>query len=113
MATISGQSVEVKESDSNKPTPRHKFLIHAKGDHVGVVTTPIDKGESVIGIHTVDGTEMSIKANDAIPLGHKISLVDLEKDQPVIKYGIQIGLTTQVWQVGDYVHTHNIKSARW
>lgn len=91
----------------------HKFLIHNRGDHVGVATSDIQAGETVIGVYMDDDSTIEIVAKEDIPLSHKISLVDLEENAPVMKYGIQIGLTTTAWSVGDYVHTHNIKTARW
>lgn len=106
----SAQNVSVADE---KQISTHKFLIHEKGDHVGVATSPIKDGEKVIGIIMNDNTEIELVAHGDIPLGHKIALVDLEEGQPVLKYGIQIGLTTKQWHTGDYVHTHNIKTARW
>lgn len=91
----------------------HKFLIHNKGDHVGVATSDIKLGEAVIGVYMDDDSTIEVVANGDIPLGHKIALVELGLNEPVIKYGIPIGLTTKEWAIGDYVHTHNIKTARW
>jgi len=106
--------VEIKNStDDHQATCTHKFLIHNKGDHVGVAVSDIKAGEKVVGIYMDDDSEIEIVAKEDIPLGHKIALVDLDENQPVLKYGIQIGITTSKWKVGDYVHTHNIKSARW
>lgn len=102
-----------KGSEQTKVVSTHKFLIHHKGDHVGVATTPIQEGEKVIGINMDENTEVEVISRGNIPLGHKISLVALSENEPVIKYGVQIGLTTCQWAVGDYVHTHNIKTARW
>lgn len=107
-------SVSTKEStDLEGKISHHKFLIHNKGDHVGVATSPIVKGEKAIGVFMDDNTEIEVIANGDIPLGHKISLVQLDENEPVLKYGVQIGITTAKWQVGEYVHTHNIKTARW
>jgi (2R)-sulfolactate sulfo-lyase subunit alpha len=55
----------------------------------------------------------SVTSRGEIPLGHKIALVDLAADVPVIEYGAQIGVTRTPIQAGDHVHTHNIKTARW
>lgn len=107
------QTGTLTEQKDQKQVSTHKFLIHNRGDHVGVATTPIQKGEQVVGIYMDDNSEVEVISKEDIPLGHKISLVNLEKDQPVLKYGIQIGLTTEKWEIGDYVHTHNIKTARW
>lgn len=91
----------------------HKFLIHNRGDHVGVAVDDIKAGETVTGVYMDDESTVTVVANHDIPLGHKIALADLPKGAGVLKYGIQIGLTTTDTKVGDYVHTHNIKTARW
>lgn len=91
----------------------HKFLIHKRGDHVGVATEDIKAGESVVGVYMDDDSTVTVVANHDIPLGHKISLADLPEGADVIEYGIRIGLTRCEIKVGDYVHTHNIKTARW
>ncbi|MBN8193823.1 UxaA family hydrolase [Bacillus sp. NTK074B] len=108
-----GQVGAITEEKEGSAVSTHKFLIHHNGDHVGVATTPIQAGEKVVGICMDDNSQVEVTSNGDIPLGHKISLVSLEKDEPVMKYGVQIGLTTEKWEVGDYVHTHNIKTARW
>ncbi|SFD35831.1 (2R)-sulfolactate sulfo-lyase subunit alpha [Bacillus sp. OV194] len=108
-ATISEQ----EKSAGKKVVSNHKFLIHHQGDHVGVATQDIAEGETVTGIYMDDNSEVQVIVKGNVPLGHKIALVDLQTGEPVLKYGIQIGLTTCEWKVGDYVHTHNIKTARW
>lgn len=91
----------------------HKFLIHKRGDHVGVATLDIESGERVTGVYMDDNSTVAVEARDNVPLGHKIALEKLEADSDVIEYGQVIGVTTSDWTVGDYVHTHNIKSKRW
>lgn len=91
----------------------HKFLVHNKGDHVGVAVTDIEEGGKVIGVYMDDESTIELIAHSHIPLGHKIAIVDLEANAPVVKYMIQIGITSTVVRSGDYVHTHNIKTARW
>ncbi|MEB3101811.1 UxaA family hydrolase [Ferviditalea candida] len=91
----------------------HKFLIHKKGDHVGVATSGIEAGEKVIGVFMDDETTIEVVSNGAIPLGHKIAIENVEAKGSVIEYGLPIGYTPEGLQVGDYVHTHNIKTLRW
>ena len=91
----------------------HKFLIHKRGDHVGVATSDISAGETVIGVYMDDESTVEVAAHDDVPLGHKIAVGELAEADQVLEYGIPIGLTTAPVAVGDYVHTHNIKSARW
>jgi altronate dehydratase small subunit len=47
-----------------------------------------------------------------IPFGHKIALVDIEADQPVIKYGEVIGLATEKIARGQHVHVHNVEGLK-
>lgn len=92
----------------------HKFLIHDPKDSVGVAVADISAGEMAKGVAMEDHSMVvEIKALNDVPLGHKIALKDFETGQPVIKYGVQIGLTRQPIAKGEHVHTHNIKSARW
>ncbi|WP_099157026.1 UxaA family hydrolase [Virgibacillus ndiopensis] len=91
----------------------HKFLIHYKGDHVGVAVEDIEKNEKVLGVHMDDDSIIEVVAKEAVPLGHKISVAELPPNQPVIEYMVQIGSAPNGLSVGDYVHTHNIKTSRW
>jgi (2R)-sulfolactate sulfo-lyase subunit alpha len=92
---------------------RHKFLIHKRGDHVGVATSDIASGEHVVGVFMDDDSTIEVEARGDIPLGHKIAIEALEPEAEVLEYGIRIGRAPSGFQLGDYVHTHNIKSARW
>ena len=91
----------------------HKFLLHKRGDHVGVATSDIGRGESVVGIYMDDGSTVEVTVKDDISLGHKLAVQSLEPGEAVIEYGIQIGKAPEGFEAGDYVHTHNLKSARW
>lgn len=91
----------------------HKFLIHKRGDHVGVATSDISDGEDVVGVYMDDDSTVEVSARGSVPLGHKIAVEDLPHGGAVIEYGIQIGKAPDGLSVGDYVHTHNLKSARW
>jgi len=92
---------------------KHKFLVHKRGDHVGVAVVDIDSGERVLGIFMDDDSTIDIEARERVPLGHKIAIVSLDSDVPVLEYGIAIGKTTAPFEPGAYVHTHNLRSARW
>ena len=91
----------------------HKLLIHKKGDHVGVATSDIADGESVVGVYMDDDSSVEVSAKGKVPLGHKIAVEACEPGGAVIEYGVQIGNAPEGFEVGDYVHTHNLKSARW
>jgi (2R)-sulfolactate sulfo-lyase subunit alpha len=91
----------------------HKFLVHKRGDHVGVAIVDIDSGERVLGIFMDDDSTIDIEARERVPLGHKIAIAALDPDATVLEYGIAIGKTTGPFEPGTYVHTHNLRSARW
>lgn len=91
----------------------HKFLIHHTGDHVGVAVTDILEGEQVEGVYMDTDRRVTVVSLSNIPLGHKIALEALNEGAPVLKYGIRVGLAKHSIRVGDWVHTHNIKTARW
>lgn len=91
----------------------HKFLIHKTGDHVGVAVAAISPGEKAIGIYMDDDSTIEVVANGAIPLGHKIAIGDIAENGHVIEYGLPIGYAPEGFKLGDYVHTHNIKTLRW
>lgn len=91
----------------------HKFLVHEDGDYVGVAVADIQAGEEVMGIEIHSGKEYHVKSNYDIPLGHKIALIEVKAGAALIKYGENVGTVTQDIKVGDWVHTHNLKTARW
>jgi len=90
-----------------------RFMVHEEGDDVGVVTEDIQEDDNLTGIYMDTGESTQVKARDDIPLSHKIAMSDIAKNDEVIEYGTRIGIATQDISKGDYVHTHNIRSARW
>lgn len=88
------------------------FLAHRPDDHVAVAVKDISPG-TTHGCALNGDTDMTINVRDAIPLGHKIALVDLAEGADVIEYGVKVAVTSAPISVGEYVHTHNVRSARW
>lgn len=91
----------------------HKFLVHDAEDSVGVAVQDIKAGETVMGVLIEGDKQFHVKSNHDIPLGHKIALKALKKGEVLVKYGENVGNVTQDIKVGDWVHTHNLKTARW
>jgi altronate dehydratase len=56
-------------------------------------------------------SEKTIAINQNIPLGHKFALNNIYKGDKIIKYGEIIGIATVDIKEGEWIHTHNIKSA--
>jgi (2R)-sulfolactate sulfo-lyase subunit alpha len=83
-----------------------KFIIIKEGDNCATSLEDIHEGAEI-----EINPSFSIKANDEIPLGHKFALKDIKRGQHVRKYNQIIGVATVDIMIGDWVHTHNIKSA--
>ena len=91
----------------------HSFLIHKRGDHVGVAVADIEPGGRVVGVFMDDDSTVELEAREPVPLGHKIAIARVPPDEPVLEYGIQIGRSPVGFEPGQHVHTHNLRSARW
>ena len=96
-----------------QPAAPHKFLIHKRDDHVGVATSDIEAGDSVVGVYMDDDSTVEVTAGADIPLGHKIAVEARRQSEQVLEYGIPIGVATEGFAPGEYVHVHNLRSARW
>lgn len=88
------------------------FLVHNEGDHVAVAVQDNEPGQ-LRAVYMDSDRGVYVQVSEAIPLGHKLALVDLEEGAQVIEYGVPIGLTRRPIKAGQLVHTHNIRSARW
>jgi (2R)-sulfolactate sulfo-lyase subunit alpha len=97
-------------SKSNIP----QFLVHSPEDNVGVVVVEdLKAGTKMLGVITENDSTIHVTAKHDIPIGHKIALKDLKKDDTVIKYGEDVGRMTGPAKVGEHVHTHNHRTKRW
>ena len=56
--------------------------------------------------------EKEIKANQDIPVYHKIAIKEIKAGETVVKYGESIGTASCDIKVGDWVHTQNLESDR-
>ncbi|MDZ4164260.1 MAG: UxaA family hydrolase [Smithellaceae bacterium] len=79
-------------------------------DNVAVVLAEVKAGTNV-EVTTAEGTIL-IAAKEDIAFGHKIALAELAADEPVIKYGEEIGQTRGIISPGDWVHLHNLDCRR-
>lgn len=83
-----------------------RALVLSSDDNVAVALADLAEGALV----PIDGAPLH--AIEPIPRGHKVSLVDIAQDAPVIKYGSEIGRATRPIAQGAHVHVHNVESAR-
>ncbi|MEE9596135.1 MAG: UxaA family hydrolase [Acidiferrobacterales bacterium] len=90
------------------------FLVHDKADTVGVVVVEnLQPGQALTGWIMETDETITVKSMDAIPLGHKIALTDIEEGATLIKYGHDIGRSVANIGKGHHVHVHNAKTKRW
>ncbi len=102
-----------KETNSNNAAgERPQFLLHQDGDSVAVAVDDLLPGQ-VRGASIKEGTWYEMDISHEVPLGHKFAMSDLAEGDTVLKYGIPVGVMTQPVSKGEYVHTHNVRSARW
>lgn len=83
---------------------KNYLRIH-ENDNVAVAIREITAGE------TVTAGDMQVTAGEDIPAGHKIALCDIPGGGDVIKYGCRIGNAREEIKAGQWVHTHNLKTA--
>jgi (2R)-sulfolactate sulfo-lyase subunit alpha len=88
------------------------FLVHNEGDHVGVAVQDVGPGSARVAFMDSE-RRIDLEVLEDIPLGHKVALTDLGAGEEVIEYKVRIGLTRQPIREGEWVHVHNIRSARW
>ncbi|MBI1337714.1 MAG: hypothetical protein GC164_12235 [Phycisphaera sp.] len=74
-------------------------------DNVAIAVAPLARGDIVmcqdIGV---------LNLIDNIPLGHKVAVQPIKAGEKAIKFACPIGSATCDIQVGQHVHTHNLKS---
>lgn len=92
--------------------PVPSFLTHKDGDYVAVAVKDVGRGPAEVGF--LDGSPtVTVEVNAEIPLGHKVALRDVAEGEDVIEYGVRVAIASAEITKGDYVHIHNVRSARW
>jgi (2R)-sulfolactate sulfo-lyase subunit alpha len=89
------------------------FLTHDTEDNVGVAVVDIEAGTDCTGRNLSDNKSLTAKAEENIPLGHKIALKDFKTGDEVTKYACVIGKIVADVKKGHHVHTQNLKTLRW
>ncbi len=75
-------------------------------DNLVTCLRAVKSGEEI----TVDGEK--IKVSGDVPQFHKIAIADIPKGGICYKYGQVIGKACMDIKKGDYVHVHNLVSAK-
>ncbi|MEK8127565.1 UxaA family hydrolase [Paenibacillus filicis] len=90
--------------------PGADALVMDEADHVATALKDLAAGESIR--YRIGARVEEILLLDAIPFGHKISIVPMEQGFDVRKYGEVIGRTVCAIEPGRHVHVHNIEGIR-
>jgi (2R)-sulfolactate sulfo-lyase subunit alpha len=88
------------------------FLAHRQDDMVAVAVRDVEVGSAQF-TSLDSGERQSIEVLEPIPFGHKVALVDIGEGTEVIEYGQPVAVALADIGVGQMVHVHNIRSARW
>ena len=90
------------------------LLVHDHEDTVGVVVVEgLEAGTDMLVCITHDNSIFRLTAEQAVPIGHKISLINHKVGDTVYKYGEDIGKITVDCSKGHHLHKHNCKTKRW
>lgn len=90
------------------------FVVHEDGDSVGtIVVEGVKAGDKLTGWVMEQDQMVTLPTVSEIPIGHKVALRDLMKDDTVIKYGVDIGRVVAPIKAGEHLHVHNVKTKRW
>ena len=90
------------------------FVVHDEKDSVGVVVVEgVKAGQDLIGWIMDQDKEITVRAQNDIPIGHKLAIRGIKADATVIKYSTDIGRAVAPIGVGEHAHVHNIKTKRW
>lgn len=73
-------------------------------DNVAVAIEDIPQGEDVY-LSAVPDCE-PVRALDPIPQAHKIALVDIPKDAPIVRYGVVLGYAIDDIKKGQWINEH-------
>jgi (2R)-sulfolactate sulfo-lyase subunit alpha len=90
------------------------FVLHDPKDTVAVVVVEgVKSGQDLTGWIMDEDRTIQLKAEQDIPIGHKLALKDVKNGETIIKYGIDIGKAVADIKAGAHAHVHNSKTKRW
>ena len=81
-------------------------------DRLDNVATLIDTGKAGEPCRLQGEASGELELRDDVPFGHKVCIRDASAGSDIFKYGEVIGKASADLRVGEYVHAHNIESAR-
>ena len=89
-------------------------VLHDANDTVAIVVVEgVTAGMDLNAWIMDEDRTISLKAEQDIPIGHKVALKDMSTGDTVLKYGIDMGKVVAAIKAGEHAHVHNIKTKRW
>ena len=89
-------------------------VLHDANDTVAIVVVEgVTAGMELNAWIMDEDRTISLKAQQDIPIGHKVALKDMSTGDTVLKYGIDMGKVVAPIKAGQHAHVHNIKTKRW
>jgi hypothetical protein len=85
------------------------MILLAPKDNVATALRDLD-GPGIVSIANPDGTRFELRLKQPIKLGHKVAIVSVLMDAPVVKHGEPFGLAIAPIEPGEHAHVHNIIS---
>lgn len=85
-------------------------MIIDASDNVAVAIEPIAAGDTAT--YLLRGNPVSVTVREDITIYHKLAIRDIQKGEPVVKYGEHIGAATAFIPAGAHVHVHNVESMK-
>jgi hypothetical protein len=85
---------------------RRAFRVDA-ADNVATMLEDVEGGP--VMIYGTDPARI-VDAPAPVALGHKLALARVGPGDPIVKYGVAIGLATAAIAPGEWVHLHNCRS---
>ena len=87
-----------------------QIVVLNDADNVATSLVPLD-AQSRIEV-ALNGRSRTITVLDSIAFGHKLAIRHLDAGDDVVKYGEVIGRASETIEPGQWVHVHNVESAR-
>lgn len=87
-------------------TEKQKAIVLHEKDHVATALEDLNALEVI----EIQHMNQPVILKQEIKFGHKFAVQAVKAGEPVMKYGVPIGLAIQSIQIGEYVHLHNLMS---
>lgn len=86
------------------PKPAN-IVVLAPADNVGIALADIGGAATA---QSLDGH--AVPTAESIPQGHKVALHAIEPGEPIVRFGVPVGIATVRIATGRLVHIHNVRS---